>query len=195
MIDKYDRSHKDKYFETNMNKNKGPFEALSSGDTNSVIYWLKRYLRELCQRMPSIEMKEIMVGTISRISILALSKDISDINSNRHGVVFTEVIRNENMHSKFMRCKSTFVLSCHKIRIEQNATIRSVHIYPFLMKSRPSTISRDPDINILRYNGGRITNFLLHGIRCFTRTWGFKSKTDYETFIKLHSKLSIDSQL
>ena len=60
-----------------MNKNKGPFEALSSGDTISVIYWLKRYLRELCQRMPNIEMKEIMVGTISRISISALSKNIS----------------------------------------------------------------------------------------------------------------------
>ena len=99
-----------------MNKSKGPFEALSSGDSNSVIYWLKRYLRDLCQRLPSIEMKEIMVGTISRISISALSKNVSDITRNRHGVVFTESIRNENMHSKYMRCKSTLVLSCHKIR-------------------------------------------------------------------------------
>ena len=94
-----------------MNKSKGPFEALSSGDTNSVIYWLKRYLRDLCKRMPSVKMKEIMAGTISRISILALSKSISNTNSNRHGVVFSVGIQNENMHSKYTRCKSILVLS------------------------------------------------------------------------------------
>ena len=101
-MDKHDRSDKDKYIETNTNKSKGPFEALSSGDTNSVIYWLKRYLRDLCKRMPSIEMKEIMAGTISRISILALSKNISNTKSNRHGVVFSGL---------YTRCKSTVVLS------------------------------------------------------------------------------------
>ena len=101
-MDKHDRSDKDKYIETNTNKSKGPFEALSSGDTNSVIYWLKRYLRDLCKRIPSIEMKEIMAGTISRISTLALSKSISNTKSNRHGVVFSGL---------YTRCKSTVVLS------------------------------------------------------------------------------------
>ena len=99
-----------------MYKDKGPFEALKDGDANTVIHWIKRHLGDLCRRMANVKMIEIVECTLLSLSMLTKSKNLSNMNSNEHGVVHSETIENKNnltsiLHQKYTRCKLTFALT------------------------------------------------------------------------------------